>query len=72
MKWWYNSLVKCTVRLIALVYVFILAVVFKQYEMSWLLLGMSIVQLLDTLSDVISKEHNKAQIKKYIKKLMEE
>lgn len=72
MKLWYYDLVKCTIRLIALVYVFILTIVFKQYELSWLLLGMSIVQLLDTLSDILTKEHNKRQIKKFIKKLMEE
>lgn len=72
MKLWYNVLVKHIIRLIAVLYVFILAVVFKEDTLSWILLGMAIIQLLDTLSDVISREHNKGQIKKFIKKLMEE
>ena len=72
MKLWHYDLVKCTIRLIVVLYVFILAVIFKEDTFSWILLGMAIIQLLDTLSDVLAKEHNKRQIKKFIKKLMEE
>lgn len=72
MKLWHYDLVKHIIRLIVVLYVFILAVIFKEDTFSWLLLGMAIIQLLDTLSDVIYKEHNKGQIKKFIKKLMEE
>ena len=72
MKFWYYDLVKHIIRLIVVLYVFILAVIFKEDTLSWLLLGMAIIQLLDTLSDILTKEHNKRQIKKFIKKLMEE
>ena len=72
MKLWHYDLVKHIIRLIVVLYVFTLAVIFKEDTLSWLLLGMAITQLLDTLSDVISREHNKAQVKKYIKKSMEE